>query len=282
MPSKLAVGTVQFGLDYGIANASGQVTQAEVARILRCAHAAGIDTLDTAPAYGTSEVVLGAADVSGFRLITKTPVPNHGRDSAEEQLKTSIRTLGCVPYAWLYHRYADWTSGTLPWKDARAIARSLGVEKVGFSLYLPGEWKALRSAGVTPDIIQIPYNLFDRRFGDEVLDDAKFLGVEVHVRSVFLQGLFFKDPDALPANLRAAAPLLKRLRARASTPGQIARTAIGFVAADDRVDRLVLGVQSEVQLLENIAALKSVYTDAASADLRTDDLSIINPALWNQ
>lgn len=280
---KLALGTVQFGLDYGIANTGGRVSPAEVSRIVHLARAAGVDTLDTAPAYGHSEAVLGREDLTGLRVITKTPVPNEGPQAAADRLRQSTEALGRVPYAWLYHRFTDWSAGRLPWAQARRIADAAGVEKVGFSLYDPAEWDRLLAAGVVPDLIQVPYNLFDRRFARRVFSEARDRGTEIHVRSVFLQGLFFRDPCSLPSNLTPAAPPLMALGRRAADPASVATLALRFVAADERVDRLVVGVQSADQLTSNLAALAGGLPDLPPLDdLKTDDPQVINPSLWNR
>lgn len=288
---KLALGTVQFGLDYGVSNTDGKVGAGEVARILALAREVGIDTLDTAPAYGDSEGVLGAQALGDFRIITKTAIhPDLRAGVALASARESRRRLGEL-YGWLYHRFDDYTSGRLRWTEARNIQRQVGIQKIGFSLYDPEEWRRLLRDGVVPDLIQVPYNIFDRRF-ESIFAEARELGTEIHVRSVFLQGLVFREPIAgqLPIAPTSMAPALRALKKLDDLAGgrrieEIVRLCLHFVAGNTLVDRLVIGVVNSAQLEANLVAIRDDRPLPPLAELNalaTEDVNIINPSRWKK
>lgn len=97
MPSKLALGTVQFGLEYGINNQAGQVSPEAIARILSECRLHGVDTLDTARTYGTSEAVLGQQDLTGLRVVTKLKPGVGSVGEARESLESSFFALSPDP-----------------------------------------------------------------------------------------------------------------------------------------------------------------------------------------
>ena len=204
--SVLALGTVQFGGRYGVANISGQVPQAEVAAILQRARAAGIDTLDTAIAYGCSESSLGEAGVASWRVITKLPaLPDGGSDVAkwaEAQVLGSLQRLRTTQLeALLLHQPADLLGPNgARFIEALAVLKSRGLIRcAGISIYDPAElariWPVWR-----PELVQAPCNIFDRRLLDSGwLAGLSRHGVRIHIRSVFLQGVLLMPASRRPA-----------------------------------------------------------------------------------
>ena len=202
---RLALGTVQFGLDYGIANAAGQVAPEEVARILTLAQQLGIDTLDTAINYGHSESVLGQCGISPWQVVTKLPaLPDGALDVAEwahSHMRQSLARLGVVKvHAVLLHKPQD-----LLGKNGDALLKALQdiklqghAAKTGISVYSPEELECFYALHHF-DLVQAPFSILDQRLlVSGWLTKLHDMGVEVHTRSAFLQGLLLMRPSQRP------------------------------------------------------------------------------------
>lgn len=279
---KLALGTVQFGLDYGVSNRTGQVAPSEVSAILAAARAAGIKTVDTAIAYGNSEARLGAAGVKGFDVVSKLPagVPP---SSIRDHVTASLERLGITElYGLLLHRSSD-----LAGPDCDSIHGVLAslrqdglVRKIGVSIYDPVELEPLLERFAL-DLIQAPYNIVDRRLVTSGwLARLKQANVEVHTRSAFLQGLLLMQSDERPAAFAQWRQLFRQWDDWLATTGQTAvAAALGFITGNPDIDRVVVGVDSSEQLRQIIAALQAAPLSVA-IDVSSDDAGLINPSNW--
>lgn len=287
--SKVALGTVQFGLDYGINNSSGEIKQSDVNALLSFAQEQQIHLLDTAMAYGNSHEKIGTALSAfpqlSFNIVSK--LPSRFQLAAIEGLVTTARAVLQQEqlYGMLFHDFASFKSNTDALKVLQELKQKGAIKKIGFSLYYPEEIDFLLEKGFDFDLVQLPYNVFDRRFEDH-LNLLQDNGVEVHTRSTFLQGLFFKDPNDLPKKLVAASDRIRQLQAlstRSNIP--LAAMLINFVALNEGVDQIVLGVDSLDNLKENLVyanfkeSTEAVYEDLL--ELRTDEEQIILPFNWN-
>jgi len=287
--TKLALGTVQFGLDYGIANHQGQTSLEEAAQILKLAEAAGINLLDTAIAYGESEQVLGRLGIAAFKVVTKLPpLPAHLGDAAtwaEEQLHGSLQRLGvCSLYGLLMHRSSDLTQ-----ESGEALAATLDrfklkgwVEKIGVSIYNPAELEPVMQA-LRIDLVQAPLNLVDRR-----LESSGWLQrlhqerIEVHTRSVFLQGLLLMGRDEIPTRFARWSTLWDVWHeSLAQRKTKALEASLSYPMSLPEVCRVVVGVDSAEQLVSLIAVAKTQTTFQDWSFMNTDDLMLINPANWN-
>lgn len=285
--SKLALGTVQFGLDYGINNTRGRVPENEVSAILAFARESGIDMLDTAPAYGESEAVLGR--VLGaerhFRIVSKLPLNHAG--SAREVLLDSLKKLNRDSvYAYMLHNYEIYAKNPQILKELAESKKNGLVQKIGVSLYRPEEAEELLENNEELDIVQVPYNLLDRRF-EAVFDKLKQRGTEIHVRSVFLQGLFFKDPATLSPIFDPVKKSLMELRDCGKKYNcSIASVCLGFAAGNPHVDRIVIGVDSLTDLQDNVAAFGNAEKTREMLvfleNMGTTDENILLPFNWNK
>lgn len=286
MTSKLALGTVQFGLDYGISNDRGQVPFEEVRQILRLADQCGIDTIDTARAYGESEVVLGRAldETMKFRIVTKFPADDGGR-SPQALWRESCDRLGNRPiYGYLLHNYHSFRD-RLHLVDFLQKLRSQGkVKRTGFSLYHPDELKEILDLGIPFELLQVPFSILDQRFLP-YFKELQSQGVEIHARSAFLQGLVFRNPESLPDFFHTCRDTLIRLSRKAMDfQVSIADVCLGFCLAQSDIDRVVIGVDSIENLEQNIATRAIVPNIMENLDefasFSLDDSTILNPALW--
>jgi len=218
--NRLALGTVQFGLPYGVANTQGQVTHEQAELMLQGACAAGIDTLDTAVAYGEAEELLGRIGVSGFRLISKVPALREDVGAVDDwvvaQVEASLERLRVHRLSGLMLHAPDDLMRPHGAELARGMqrARDAGLaERIGMSVYSPEQLAALIDR-LPLEILQIPTNVFDRRFAETGwLDRLTADGVEVHARSAFLQGLLLMPIERVPSKFAPFRPLIDRWHA---------------------------------------------------------------------
>lgn len=288
--SRLALGAVQFGMQYGIANRAGRVSLEEAAAIVRAARSAGIDTLDTAIAYGDSEERLGRIGVRDMSVVTKLPplppLPGDARgvrawvlDAARGSVsRLGIDRLGGL----LLHRSADLVDAGAPLYDALRAARDAGfTDRIGVSIYDPAELETVSSW--TLDLVQAPVNVLDRRLPQSGwLDRLADRGVEVHARSVFLQGLLLMSADARPPAFARWDALWRRWDGWLATAGHTALEAsLGFVLQMPGIHRVVVGADTAEQLCQ-IVAVSRAEVAAVPPDLASADLELISPNRWSK
>lgn len=285
---RIALGTVQFGLDYGIANQNGKVTRSVVRQMLQLALAEGIDTLDTAINYGESESCLGETGSKGFRIVTKLPaISSDCNDIAgwiSEQVSASLCRLGVRSvYGLLLHRSDQLLGpGGSAIYDAMLGLKASGLtEKIGVSIYDPNEL-GLLIPKFRFDLVQAPFNLIDRRLSESGwLSKLKLDGVEIHTRSAFLQGLLLMQQDTIPLKFLQWSGLLSKWHAWLSTNEVSAvQACLAFPLAFSEIDRVVIGADSVAQLEQIIAATK-LDVPVIFPDLCCSDENLINPSRWN-
>lgn len=290
---RLGIGTVQFGLDYGISNAAGKTPRAEVGRILACAGRHGIDLLDTAALYGDSEAALGASLPAGerWRIVTKTPVfPAAAHitaieaDELRRSFAGSLERLGQSRlYGLLLHAPADLLKpgGERLWQTMLALKASGAVEKIGYSVYGPADLRALL-ADFRPDLVQVPLSALDQRLlRDGRLAGLKRLGVEVHARSVFLQGLLLMEPAQLPAALQGRRELTRYAAFLAAHGLGRIEGALQFIRSVASVDVALVGVAWREQLEQCVDAFRPPTGALPDfAQVACDDERLLNPATW--
>jgi aryl-alcohol dehydrogenase-like predicted oxidoreductase len=291
--TRLALGTVEFGIDYGVGSNRAKPDEAEVARILAFAHANGVDTLDTAPLYGDSEAVLGRSlrSAADFSIVTKTgkfdrrPIADEDADELESSLRRSLDSLRTDRvYGLLCHRVGDLLApgGELLWQRMRHLQQTGVVTKIGVSLYEPPELDAVLER-FPIDIVQLPMNAFDNRF--EIygqLTACAAAGIEVHARSIFLQGVLLNEPEQLPPNLSGLRPVLHRLRQfgaeHALSPVEL---ALACVRVRENVDAIVVGVHCRQELEEIVGAFaRPLPCDFDPDILACPDEPLISPRNW--
>ena len=285
---RIALGTAQFGMSYGLANRRGQVPSQEVKEILAWAKLSAIDTIDTAIAYGESEMHLGLGGVTDFKVVTKLPlVPSDCRDVvswAKAHVLNSLQRLGISCLHGLLLHNVEQLSG--PHGAAPAVAlqllRDAGyVKKIGISIYSPADIE-LATSVCTLDLVQAPFNLLDRRLLESGwLDKLSKQGVEVHVRSAFLQGLLLMSASEVPARFSPWSKLFtiwhRWLIDHPETAA--AHACLDFVYAHPQIDRVVVGVDSLHQL-KQIVSLSGVPLRAELPNLSCTDEMLINPSNW--
>lgn len=284
--SRIGLGTVQFGINYGISNTGGQVPAAEVASILASAHQAGIGVLDTAASYGKAEEAIGRTlqDSYSFRVVTKALPLSYGLDAVERRARDSIVLLGHKPIdAILVHAAQDLASPDGPrlWSLLQRLRDEGLCERIGISAYVDdGPLELARK--YQPDLMQVPFSLLDQRLMQRgVLDALKELDVELHVRSILLQGLLLMNPGRLPAKLAHAQPALAAARDHIRRAGlKPIEAALGFVLGQKAIDVAVVGVTSQTELSEILTAAETALPELDWASCAIDDPKIVTPSLW--
>ena len=288
--ANLGLGTVQFGLDYGISNTRGRVPLVESRAIMSRAIEAGWGYLDTAPCYGESEKIVGAflatSRVCFDRIISK--FSSSGALSAEQVVDMCDRSLQALGvdsiYGYISHRFQDYLDCPQIWKGFQKLREEKKVHKIGFSLYHPAELERLIADHIDFDIVQIPFSVFDRRF-EPMLGILKQRRVEVHVRSAFLQGLAFMPPEHLDGFFTNAKASVVALRTAAVQTGiPIQGLCLAYCQSHSMVDVVIIGVSGLDDLMANIDALRIAgergLTDDFFRQFVIDDEGILLPYLW--
>lgn len=285
---QLCLGTVQFGLPYGITNQTGQVDEVEVRRILDLAAASGISLLDTAQGYGTAETLLGHCWPTDAprRLISKLPA-GAPLQSWEESLITSLKRLKTPKLdGFLLHRASDLLApdgaALLDWLEGLRERRL--VDRIGVSIYEASELEGLPLDRL--QLVQLPLSVYDQRLiRDGTVDRLQDLGIAVHVRSVLLQGLLLQSPHYWPDYLSPAfrihhARWLEHLHQEGLSP---LAGALGFVRARKAVEAVLVGVVAGQELAQVLQAWSQVEASPPESppDWAWESEMDLDPRRWS-
>ena len=275
--SKLVLGTVQFGLQYGV-NSAGRPSEEAVKGILSEAAKGGITTLDTSSAYGNSEEILGECITAdeNFKIVSKYP---KGETPVSEMFNGSLNRLRVKKlYGYLLHHFEVYKNNPKIWDEFVALKESGKVQKIGFSLYIPEELEFILKNKSPFDLIQVPFNIFDKKFLP-YMKQMHENGVEIHVRSTFLQGLFFKDRNTLPEKLQPMKKYLLQLDEFSKKTGlSISEIALNYNLQNPYIDGVLIGVDNVEQLQTN---LKSVKDTPIDIEIEVKEQELLNPVNWN-
>jgi aryl-alcohol dehydrogenase-like predicted oxidoreductase len=249
-------------MSYGIANQVGQITLSEARKIIQFASDHGIDFLDTAISYGESEICLGQLGVQDFKVVTKIPAIPPGcvniTEWVDEQVTASMRRLGVKSlYGLLLHRSEDLrgSNGKLLYEALYKFKDAGQVKKLGVSIYSPGELDNIENI-FNIELVQAPFNIIDQRlYLSGWLDRLKSRDIEVHARSVFLQGLLLMEPSNRPSKFSRWAAFWSQWDAWIEQTGVTPLEAcIRFALPFSQIGRLIVGIDSIRQLQEIILA----------------------------
>jgi aryl-alcohol dehydrogenase-like predicted oxidoreductase len=283
MSNRFALGTAQFGMDYGINNKRGRIPDSEVYDLLRYASSQGIDTLDTANGYGDSETVIGTFSKGGggpFNIISKYGMNN----DIEEAVNLSLHRLGLKSiYGYLAHDFKFFSTILKVLSDLKSKGK---IKKIGVSVYYPQEIESLWEQDIQIDLVQLPFSVFDQRFLS-MLPKLKEKNIEVHARSIFLQGLVFKNANDLQGNFLAIKEKLASLSALANQIDiPLAGLCINFVLLNQYIDKVIIGVDGLDNLKENLEMVrfqekvKSIYPQLSG--LAETNENLILPFNWKK
>ena len=284
--NRIVLGGAQLGLPYGILNGGETLSREEVARILDTATGHGIDAIDTAIAYGQSESVIGETAQNRFKIISKLPpIPldvSNVSQWVRTQVDASLSRLKCTSLdALLLHRSQDLTDAH--GAELYAAINSLKVKKIiqrfGVSIYAPDELTGI--IGIFDiDVVQAPLNVFDRRILG-VIDQLTALNIEVHVRSVFLQGVLIAKPENRPQRFQPWSEHFARFDEWVLSTGLSAMACcLGFALQQSGVAKLVIGTTSPESLTEIMTSIPNMKLEVP-ADLQSSSEQLIDPRAWS-
>lgn len=291
--SKLALGSVQFGVDYGVSSTSGQPEINEVKKILSYAHSKGINTIDTAFSYGNSEQVLGELNISDFKIVTKTrnfidkDINREELILIEKDFHHSIQNLKLEStYGLLIHNSEDLLklNGDKLFNQLNKLKQDGKVKKIGVSVY---EYKHLQMIldNFDIDIVQLPLNILDRRMiENRMLAKLKKRGIEVHARSIFLQGLLLMSKHNRPKKFDRWNNIWKIWHDWLNNNQITAiEAAIKFALSVSEISKVLVGVETKSQLEEIVTASTSdTVLPEIPAELYTCDTKLLNPMNWSK
>ena len=287
--NKLILGTVQMGLDYGINNSSGKITLENSCMILSKAFELGIDTLDTAEAYGNAHQVIGNfhelhSEIK-FKVITKVP-HDAVTEEIEQKIRTYINDLNVDHLEVLmFHSFDSYENN----KSIIAVLNDLKnhgiIKHIGVSVYTNNQIEALLlDDNVT--VVQMPFNLLDNEsIRGDLMNKMKDKGKIIHTRSAFLQGLFFKEQhenNSISQKLSKELIAIKNISIEENT--SIFNLALSYCLNQKNIDQVLIGVDSINQLIDNLKAVDYKMNHDALIKinaLKVDNLDLLNPSLWN-
>jgi aryl-alcohol dehydrogenase-like predicted oxidoreductase len=284
---KLILGTVQFGLHYGINNTKGQVSLEDSHQILEYAFHQGIRILDSAEAYGNAHQVIGAFHKKypnkTFEIITKLPHQFDAdiKDKVHQYLEDlQIEKL----HALLFHSFDSYKKNKSNFEILNQLKTTGKIKKIGVSVYTNQEVEEVLLDDDV-DIIQLPFNLLDNsNLRGDILKKAKEKGKIIHTRSALLQGLFFKDINSTNKTvLSLKDQLLQISKISKDNNISVAHLALNYCLQEVAIDNVLIGVDSMTQIEDNIAALNYSIDDKILEEInkiKIDDINLLNPSLW--
>jgi len=284
---KIALGTANFGQKYGLA---GKIIKSDkkVKKIIQFANNSKIKLIDTSNNYGSSETLLGNNNLKNFKIITKLKISNDEKKSnnlenivfnkVEESLfKLNIKKL----YAILLHESDDLKSNKRHKliKVLKKLKKKNLVSKIGISIYNPKElnfiwpfWK--------PDIVQCPFNILDRRIYESGwLKKLKKNKTEIHVRSIFLQGLLLKNEKSMPRKFKKWKNIFKKWNnyCKKENISKI-QGCINFIKSFKKISFVIIGFEDIKQLKNIISYFKN--DKKSHTTIACNDIKLIDPRLW--
>jgi aryl-alcohol dehydrogenase-like predicted oxidoreductase len=282
---KLTIGTAQFGMPYGIANQDGQVRGDEIINILDLAWENGIDTLDTAKAYGHSEETIGnylkKRPENSWNIITKL---SDSEKNISDQIQNSTKKLTILPAIVLAHSAELFMDANFQKELVEAKDRQI-ITKAGVSLYCEDEINRVMQSAIKPDVIQLPLNILDTRlYRWEIVTELHDKDIEIHVRSAFLQGLFYLSDSDLDNRFYDVVPYLEKLKSIAKENKlTLAELSLLWLVSLEEVSKVIIGVDNSDQLKMHLATVNknvnlAVFKEALS--IHYENENILNPSLW--
>jgi|TARA_Y100000385_G_C13013359_1_gene602718 aryl-alcohol dehydrogenase-like predicted oxidoreductase len=288
MERKLILGTVQFGIDYGVNNSIGKLEENQVLELFKIAHNQGVRILDTAEVYGNAHEIIGnfhkKNDDSRFKIITKFPhsvkynsINNKVLQYLEQLAVSSIEVL-------MFHSFESFKTNYKALDSLKELKSKGSIKNIGVSVYTNEHLKQLLNEDLIT-VIQFPFNMLDNfNVRGDLLDQLKQKGKSIHTRSAFLQGLFFKntnDKSPIVQNLKTELKILNQIIIDSNC--SMEELALSYCLHQENIDNVIIGVDSILQLNANIKASSyNISQDDIKVinNIQVKDLDLLNPSLW--
>jgi hypothetical protein len=284
--NRIVLGGAQLGLPYGILNGGETLSREEVARILDTAVDHGIDSIDTAIAYGQSESIIGETSQNRFNIISKLPpLPvdiSNVSEWVHSQVQGSLSRLKCTSLdALLLHRPQDLTGaqGVELYATIKSLMAEKMIDRFGVSIYSPDDLEGIIGT-FDIHVVQAPLNVFDRRILG-VTDQLSALNIEVHVRSVFLQGVLIANPKNRPQRFEPWSEHFSLFDEWVRSSGMSAMACcMGFALQQSGIAKLVIGTTSAESLDEIMNSIPNSVLEVPT-HLQSSVEQLIDPRIWN-
>jgi aryl-alcohol dehydrogenase-like predicted oxidoreductase len=282
---KISIGGAKFGYDYDYLNNSKILDKNTVCDILKASLSFGIHTLDTASGYGVSEQVIGDCmymnNFKKMKIVTKV---GHELDK-DFLIENSLKKLKIKSvYAILFHNFKNFKKNPSYYDKLIIKKKEKKIEKIGFSLYFPEELEYLLNLDIPLDLVQLPFSIFDKRF-ESYFSELKKRGVEIHTRSTFLHGLYFKKSHQLSAHFNKIKKQLDSLKELSDLYNiDIAAICLKFSLQKKDIDKVIIGVDNLDILSKNIGFASSADMSIKISDelsrYSIQDKNILFPHNW--
>ena len=286
---KLILGTVQMGLDYGINNNDGKISNQNSQLILKRAFELGVKTLDTAEVYGNAHQVIGDFHKKNrdcnFKIITKLP-HDIKTDSIETKVLNYLKILFVSSIdVLMFHSFESFKSNNELINLLLKLKSNGYIKNIGVSVYSNHHLEDLLNED-SISVVQLPFNMLDNfSIRGQILNKLKKRGKIIHTRSSFLQGLFFKD-------LNDDISIVRKLKTELSIVNQISKQlncsieelALSYCINQKNIDNVIIGVDNIFHLESNIKSSKfKIGKDNIESinNIKVKNLDLLNPSLWN-
>jgi uncharacterized protein len=285
MVEKIVLGSVQFGMGYGINNKTGKPSEKEVSRMLDYARENKIVEIDTADGYGAAQKILGRYNQrTSDNFLFNTKFKSNNIELVTQVDRSLYQLHVDSIHIYYYHSFQDYLHHRELRDQLHQLKIAGKIDKIGLSVYENSEMLAA-SEDEMIDVIQVPFNLLDNYSQKgELIKFAKKKEKEVQVRSVFLQGLFFLPPEALSQRL---APLAKHLnkiqKLSREVHVSISQLALNYVLQQKDIDRVIIGVESmdqlETNILNSTKRISSSIMDSIN-EIIVEQTELLHPKNW--
>jgi len=287
MKNKLILGTVQFGISYGINNFIGLPSENTVHAILNKAYTSGITLLDTAAAYGLAENRIGSYHAlnPNQHFVINTKFSKDTSITWLDSLVNSIQSMKIERIdTIMFHSFEAYQHNKSDLKKIYAIGFPVYFKRIGVSLYTNEELEALLEDDLVT-VVQLPFNLLDNQLKrGSIIERLRERKKEIHTRSCFLQGLFFMDEAKIPEKIASVKPFLRELK-RIADENKIdmGHLALQYALSKDYIDRVLIGVETIQQLEKNISWAEEKIDSEILNQIDLIDviaLETLNPSQW--
>lgn len=295
---KLILGTAQLGMKYGVNNLRGQLTHKESFKLLDCAFNLGIDTIDTASAYGEAENIIGEYirnTNNHIKVCTKLIHNIYGYDKIDKIEKEIDRSLTNLNVDYIDHYFVHDIKDIINNKDLISILsefKGKKINKIGISLYDKEDLEyVLENYGDSIDTVQIPYNVLNKNSVDEEMKiNLRSKNIEVFARSIYVQGLIFCSKNKLDLIHKNAYKYIEKLK-RISIKYDMTLEELSFqyVNSNDFIKSIIIGCEDEKQIIRNVSMLHNKKIFLSNEDIEDIDSEFINiekeivdPRLWSK